>query len=233
MGKKIFVSYKYSDSHVQDLNIYEDVKDFWGNVQRQKVTTTARHYVDRIDELLESNDHIYKGEDDGEDLSDFKDSTIASKLRDKIYDSSITIVLISKGMRESYTAESDQWIPWEISNSLKELTRDGRTSKTNAVLAVVIPDESNSYNYFLTYDSECNCTNHKTLILFEILRKNMFNQKNPTTSICKNQTVYSGEYSYIKCVKWSDFINDIDKYIDIAMKIKDNKENYNITKQVN
>lgn len=51
MGKKIFVSYKYSDSQVQDLNIYEYVKDYWGNVIPQKITTTARHYVDKIDEL--------------------------------------------------------------------------------------------------------------------------------------------------------------------------------------
>jgi hypothetical protein len=100
MGKKIFVSYKYSDSQVQDLNIYENVKDFLGNVLRKKVTTTARHYVDKIDELLESGDHIFKGEDDGEDMSTLKDSTIGSKLGDKIFDSSVTIVLISKGMKE-------------------------------------------------------------------------------------------------------------------------------------
>ncbi|PIE77875.1 MAG: hypothetical protein CSA15_10730, partial [Candidatus Delongbacteria bacterium] len=106
-------------------------------------------------------------------------------------------------------------------------------SKTNAVLAVVLPDEIGNYNYFLTYDSECNCINYNTAILFEILRENMFNQKKPNTYPCNGQMVYKGEFSYIKCVKWSDFIKDIDKYVEIAMEIKNNCEDYVITKQVN
>jgi hypothetical protein len=219
MGKKIFVSYKYGDSLVYNLpNNY---------------FTTVRHYVDELQNLIDEDDHINKGENDGEDLSSFKDSTIASKLRGKIFDSSITIVIISKGMKEVYTAEKDQWIPWEISYSLKELSRDGRTSKTNAVLAVVLPDENNSYSYFLTYDSECNCTNHNTPFLFELLRKNMFNLKKPDTSLCNGQTVHKGEYSYIKCVKWDEFIKNINGYIATSDGIKDKKDDYEITKQIN
>lgn len=42
MGRKLFVSYKYRDGQVQDLDIYED-NLFFG---RAKVQTKARHYVD-------------------------------------------------------------------------------------------------------------------------------------------------------------------------------------------
>jgi hypothetical protein len=176
MGKKIFVSYKYSDSQVQDLNIYEKDTDFYGQVCLNKVITTARHYVDKINNILEADDHIYKGEDDGEDMSTLEDATISSKLGDKIFDSSVTIVLISKGMRDMFCAEKDQWIPWEVSYSLKEQSRKGGRSKTNALLAVVLPDTFGSYSYYLVDNScpYCNCTSLKTQFLFQILRDNMF-----------------------------------------------------------
>jgi hypothetical protein len=234
MGKKIFISYKYLDSQVLDLNIYENVEDFWGNVLSQKITTTPRHYVDKIDELLEEGDHIYKGEDDGEDMSTLKDSTIGSKLGDKIFDSSVTIVLISKGMKEINTAENDQWIPWEISYSLKEQSREGSRSNTNAVLAVVLPDENGRYDYYITENPNCNSRTLKTNFLFQILRDNMFNRKDKEENIrnCNGSKIYEGYPSYIYTVKWSNFITNYNYYIEIAINIRQNINQYELTKTV-
>jgi hypothetical protein len=67
MGRKVFVSYKYSDCQVEDLNLFEEIITPGGQ-ELQKITTTARHYVDRIAGLLKEEDHIYKGEYDDEDI---------------------------------------------------------------------------------------------------------------------------------------------------------------------
>lgn len=220
MGKKIFISYKYADSKVKNLT------GMYG--------TRVRDYVDIIQDKI-GKEHINKGEKDGEDLSNFKDSTIASKLRDKIYDSSVTIVLISKGMKEEFVDERDQWIPWEISYSLREYDRNGRKSRANAILAVVIPDENGEYNYYIE-DKKCclaGCRLLKTDTLFSIMRRNMFNIKKPEFKECAiNNNVYLNEASYIKSVKWDDFITNYDKYINEAIEINNNRELYEIYKNI-
>lgn len=231
MGRKIFVSYKYLDSQVQDLDIYEIV-DFWGTKLRQKITTTPRHYVDKLAEILEDEEHIYKGEDDGESMDSLADSTIGSKLGDKIFDSSVTIVLISKGMKNLFLPEKDQWIPWEISYSLKEQSRQNIRSKTNGVIAVVLPDELGRYEYYITNDVECNCRNLNTPFLFQILRDNMFNVKEPDKRLCNNAWVYSGDCSYIQSVKWDDFKNNPTKYIDKAIELRDRKDDFELRKNI-
>ncbi len=228
MGRKIFVSYKYTDSQVMDLDIYE--QNWHGT---SKIQTTARHYVDKLSEILENDDHIYKGEDDEESLANFSDDHIASKLRDKIFDSTITIVFVSKGMKSPWLAEREQWMPWEISYSLKEITRNDRTSSSNAIIAVVLPDQFGSYDYYLTYDSICNCRSLNTPFLFEILRCNMFNEKAPTTTKCSNGSiVYYGNSCYIQSIKWEDFKSSHNFYLEKALEIRDNIDMYNVTKNV-
>lgn len=108
MGNKIFISYKYYDYDVQAL---PSISDF---------PPKARDYVTWLKtKFINRTAHIYKGESDNEDLSLKSENYIWEKLKDKIFDSSITIVLISPNMKEPRRWESSQWIPWELSYSLR------------------------------------------------------------------------------------------------------------------
>lgn len=223
MARKIFVSYKHEDKGVQPLTRFGAL--------------AVRDYVDLLERYF-SGDHIYKGEKDNEDLGSFKDETIESHLRDKIFDSSVTIVLISKNMKNQIAAEKDQWIPWEISYSLREKTREERSSAPNAILAVVLPDEFGSYEYFVSEDHNCmmNCRTWKndSPLIFEIIRKNMFNLKTPKIGSCNvHGQIHTGnDHSYIHPATWSDFVSRINWYINLAASINENIEDYEIVKTI-
>lgn len=227
MGKKIFVSYKYADDQVNNLKSNEN--------------STVRDYIDEFEKILDSADDIFKGESDGEDLSELSDDTIWEKLKDRIYDSSVTIVFISPGMKESGKTERDQWIPWEVSYSLKEASRKNKngesvTSHSNAMLAVVLPDGDNSYTYYLESKNCCNggCTTHHTDKLFSIIKKNKFNRtENASKRTCDNNSIiWTGTCSYIEAVKWSNFIANYQKYINSAVERQNHIDEYDICKEI-
>ena len=135
MGYKVFVSYKYQDNDVKTIP----------NVTQP---TWPCDYVQYLqDRVFPGIGCIYKGETQGEDLSNMTDNQIWEHLKPKIYDSSITVVLISPNMKEPNTWDRTQWIPWEIAYSLRETTRSDRTSHNNAILAVKLPDK-NGYHYY-------------------------------------------------------------------------------------
>lgn len=208
MGKKIFVSYKYADSNVRKItnNWYE--------------TDTVRDYVNKLENLIGKND-IYKGESDDNDLSQLTDDSIWNQLKQKIFDSSITIVLISPNMKSWLKEEKDQWIPQEISYSLKEITHnDSEKSKSNALLYVVIPDKTGSYDYFIEKDYFTNKEDFNYIKIFNIMKKNLNNYK------------YDETISYAIVVKWDTFIKNYSTYIENAVKNQANIDDYNICKQI-
>lgn len=215
-ANNVFVSYKYHDSDVKPL----------------KNNTIVRDYVDYLENMFNKSKKVYyRGEKDGNDLSDLNEETIRKYLADKIFYTSITIVLMSPNMYDRYLSENEQWIPWEISYSLKENRRESGKSHMNAILAVVLPDCNGKYDYAIE-QHDCHRT-IRTNEFFPIIRKNMFNIKKPDTGDCKcGCQVYHGTCSYIPIVRWDDFIDNYDKYIQEALDNKEDCESFNIIKQL-
>ena len=216
MPRNVFVSYKYSDENVQHLNgLYP---------------TKARHYVNEVEKLLAEEGHVYYGEHDDEDLSDWSEGQIWQKLQDRIFPTTCTIVLISPNMKIPQKYDKSQWIPWEISFSIRETIRNDRKSHRNAIIAVVLPDRNGSYEYALrpNYCCSSGCTTYNRDWMFTIIKENMFNRKKPNTNECvKATTIWYGEYSYIPMVRWDYFVKHVSELIERAERIKDDCERNN------
>lgn len=106
MAHKTFISYKYSE---------------------------ARALRDRIIEAMGEDALYYQGEtSDSPDLTDTSTENIKRNLRDMMFDTSVTIVIISPNMKKS------KWIDWEIEYCLKKITRKDRTSQRNGIVGVIM-----------------------------------------------------------------------------------------------
>lgn len=211
------------DFNVQPLTGYTPTED-------TNHLYTPRHYVDCIIDLI-GQDHIYKGELSGEDASHLTDDTIDSKLKEKIFDSSVTIVLISPNMWDKSMEENDQWIPNEISYSLRDKSRGDRTSTTNGMLAIVLPDVDGSYQYAVI-DKPC-VREWQTDSFFKMLGSNMFNKKSKNQiqcGTCWGQHHNGDDHSYIFPVKWHDFIANHNSYINHALALRERINEFELAK---
>lgn len=192
MAHKTFISYKYSES--QDLR-------------------------DRIIEALGKDADYYNGEtSDSPDRTDCKTETIKKNLRDMMYDTSVTIVILSPNMKAS------KWIDWEIEYCLKNITRKGRTSHTNGVVGV-ISKVNGSYDwlkYSVIKPDGCQVSRYHTEKLYDIINNNRYNQypKVYNCNICKCVDWLDG--SYIAFVEEDDFLANPQKYIDNAYNKSEN-----------
>lgn len=201
MARKTFISYKYSES--RDLR-------------------------DKIIEKMGDDASYYKGEtSDSPDLTDLKTDTIKSKLKDMIYDTSVTIVILSPNMKES------NWIDWEIEYSLKEITREDRTSRMNGIVAVVQKVNGN-YDWLINHTTNIHgtsCITYNSDKIFPIIYDNNFNSNPPQWHCdeCKTYDYLNG--GYITFVKEDEFLSNINHYIENAYEKSQHEENYNIKKQ--
>src|SRR5690606_29040077 len=99
MARKVFISYKYKDELVKDLRKTK-IGIVNGEIELVPRRTIVRDYVNNLEEQI-VRDNIKLGEKDGESLVDLSDQHIETPIKSKIRQCSITIVLISKGMKTS------------------------------------------------------------------------------------------------------------------------------------
>lgn len=192
MAHKTFISYKYSEA--QDLR-------------------------DRIIEALGKDASYYKGEtSDSPDLTDTSTENIKKNLKDMMFDTSVTIVIISPNMKES------KWIDWEIEYCLKNITRKDRTSHTNGVVGVImkVDGKYDWFKYSTTNSDNCSVSSYHDFKTFDIINKNRYNQDPKKYSCDKCKCVNALTGSYIAFVEEDDFLGNPIKYINNAYDKSEN-----------
>ncbi len=201
MAHKTFISYKYSE---------------------------ARNLRDRIIESLGADAIYYQGEtSDSPDLSDTSTENIKKNLTDMMYDTSVTIVIVSPHMKNS------NWIDGEIEYSLKNISRKNRKSHTNGVVGVI---QKVNGNYSWLEEPGTNChgipvVSYHSEKLYEIINKNMFNSNPPRWHCSQCKTYDSLTGSYISLIEEDAFLYNPSKYIDNAYdKSENDASGYIITK---
>ena len=201
MAHKTFISYKYSE---------------------------ARNLRNSIIDALGDDAIYYQGETSSSpDLSDTSTENIKKNLTDMMYDTSVTIVIISPNMKNS------NWIDWEIEYSLKNITRKGRTSHTNGVVGVIMKFNG-GYSWLKTTSTNgdgCTSSSYDESKVYSIINNNRFNQnpKKYSCDTCKTVNALTG--SYIAYVEEETFLSDPQKYIDNAYdKSENDAAGYDLTK---
>ncbi len=202
MAHKTFISYKFSEA--QDLR-------------------------DRIIGALGDDATYYRGEtSDSPDLTDTSTENIKKNLRDMMFDTSVTIVIISPNMKKS------KWIDWELEYCLKSITRKNRTSHTNGIVGVIMKVDGN-YLWIkqeTKHDDGCVSVSYDDKKLYSIIIRNRFNQNPKKYSCDKCKTVDALTGSYIAFVEEETFLRNPSKYIDNAYdKSENDAKGYDLTKE--
>lgn len=201
MARKTFISYKYSD---------------------------ARDVRDRIINALGDDATYYKGENGySECLDGLAADTIKNRLKDMIYDTSVTILVLSPEMMSS------EWIPWELEYSLRECKRGDRCSHANGIVAVVKKVDGgyswlkkSSFRRDGCYTSSFDCSK-----MPKIVSDNRCNQtpKVYACDVCCSIDWLTG--SYISIIEEGEFLENPQRFIENAFDKSQNLSNYKVAKR--
>jgi len=189
----------------------------------------AQGLRDEIIEALGEDASYYQGETaDSPDLTGTAVENIKKHLKDMIHDTSVTIVVVSPNMTDS------KWIDWEIEYSLKEITRQDKTSRTNGIVGVIMKVDG-GYGWLVsssTKDDGCTVRTIDSGKLYEIINNNRYNLKGDDKYACEHCKTYDQlNGSYIALVDEDKFLNDPQKYIENAYEKCEKIDSYEICKQ--
>lgn len=202
MGRETFIAYKYSEA--QDLR--DDII--------KKLGTDAKYY---------------RGETGSSpDLTDTSTQNIKENLKNMIFGTSVTIVIISPNLKKS------DWVDWEIEYSLKEYKREDTTSRTNGIVGVVMK-VNGSYDWLIsqtTNSDGCSSRNIDSSMFYNIITNNRFNLTTEDKYACETCKTYNSlSGSYIALVEEEKFISDPNYYIESAYDKSKNLQNYKLSKK--
>lgn len=196
MGHKVFVSYKFSDA--------VDTRD-------------------RIITALKGNGSYYKGEV-GYKALEVADNTMKQYLGSMIFDSTVTVVIISPNVTQS------RWVDWEIKYSLENHTKSDRSSGRNGIVCVIqkqIDYSSPKSGYYGVYNDNSNWAYNKfasgkdlrQVVLPNLIWKNMkdsFQDFKTYRGYLGSDESNTERKDYCIVVAESTFLSNPNKYIDEA-----------------
>ena len=202
MARKTFISYKYDE---------------------------AQGLRDKIIEKLGDDATYYQGETvDSPNLADTSTENIKENLKNMMYNTSVTIVIISPNLIKS------NWIDWEIAYTLKKTKRGDKTSRTNGIVGV-IKKINRDYDWMFTSGVNpdgCHYRSADISRLYEIINKNRHNRLSDKKYACVSCKISDRlEGSYMSLVKEEEFLAAPKTYIENAYDKSQEIEDFKLTKK--
>lgn len=202
MARETFIAYKYSE---------------------------ARDLRDVIIEKLGPDASYYQGETaESPDMTGDNIDRIKNNLKDMIFGTSVTIIIISPNLKESV------WVDWEIEYSLKEYKRQSIISRTNGLVGVIMK-YNGSYDWLVSWGQNqdgCNTRNIDDSKLYNIINQNRYNLNSDDKYSCKNcQSFDQINGSYIALVEEESFLNNPSYFIENAYDKSKSTVNYKLSKK--
>ena len=185
----------------------------------------GNYYKEKLEEKFKNNRDVINCSE-SIDRSQMTESTIKKYLYDKLRTTSVTIVILtpeSINYKKDLFGNIDDWLYDELRYSLDD--REG--NRSNAIIAVYTPEAK---KYVIESNDLDNTTTIKNFN--NLVRKNMFNIKQ-AYKYDKTSKYYNSNYDhYCSLISWEDFINNPNKYINIAIEKRDNINHYEIIKRI-